>query len=87
MEYPWVRTSFKVSWAKTDRGAKLDHESNPFQKYLEWLLMELQYVIAAMTEIEESHKFGFRDAAPAVTAVDLAMFSQLKKAVDQCIDR
>ena len=49
--------------------------------------MELQYVIAAMTEIEKSHKFFFRDAAPAVTAVDLAMFSQLKKAVDQCIDR
>ena len=39
MEYPWVRTSFKVSWAKTGRGAKLDHVSIPFQKYLEWLLM------------------------------------------------
>ena len=43
--------------------------------------------MATMTEIEKSHKFVFRDAAPAVTAVDLAMFSQLKKAVDQCIDR
>ena len=47
----------------------------------------LQYVIAAMTEIEKCHKFVFRDAAHAVTADDLNMFSQLKKATRQCSDR
>ena len=81
MKYPWVRTSFKVSWAKSCMSVRLDPVRHPFQKFSERPLILLQYLISILNEIENKHYYIFREAAEAVTTDDLKMFTQLKKAV------